>query len=126
MAWKKGKRDANEKEIIKHLKSFEGVVLESLTNQVLDYLIDYQTFGTGIMEIKGEKTTWKRGQIEFISRWPGPIFIIKTVEQATDMLIYPNASMVSSLQRERFKVLLQEDKRENFPAKFIENVLLGK
>lgn len=122
--WRKGKRDKNDNQIINDLKEkHPSWRFKALTNQVLDYLVWTPLSGTVILEIKGQKTTFQRSQIKFISEWPGHIGIAKTFEQAEDFLSFPLLYGVTVKQKEKLAGLLLIDKRETFPAKFLEDFL---
>lgn len=75
------KVDANQGPIVDALRK-AGVSVEVIGKPV-DLLI-HSRLGTALMEVKNPDTDWRltKDQVEFIARWPGPIHIVKNVNEA--------------------------------------------
>ena len=73
------KVDSNQQEIVAALRSC-GVSVE-IIGLPLDLLI-HSRLGTALMEIKTDEGRLTKQQVDFISRWPGPIHIVKTKDAA--------------------------------------------
>lgn len=66
-----------------------GVSVEVIGRPV-DLLVYSKRNGMLLMEVKnpnGGKLT--KDQVEFIARWPGPIHVVETVEQALQIAVGP-------------------------------------
>lgn len=71
--------DANQAEICKALRQL-GVNVEYI-KLPFDLVVYYRGV-TAFMEVKTEEGRLTKQQIEFIARWPGPIHIVRTVDEA--------------------------------------------
>lgn len=71
--------DRNQSEIVAALRRC-GVAVEVI-GQPVDLLI-HSRFGTALMECKTEDGRLTKDQVEFVSRWPGPLHIVRTVDEA--------------------------------------------
>lgn len=57
-----------------------GVAVEYI-KKPLDLLIHYRG-QTALMEVKMEEGRFTKDQVEFMARWPGPIHVVRSVEEA--------------------------------------------
>lgn len=80
------KVDANQADIIEALRSI-GVQVEVI-GQPLDLLICHRS-ETSLMEIKNPdgKDALTKAQVEFIARWPGKIFIVRSRDDALEQVL---------------------------------------
>lgn len=77
------KRDANEPEIVDALRAI-GCSVEYLSKP-LDLLIGYRGV-TFLIEVKGEKGTLTKDQKDFLPTWRGQLAVVRTPEQAIDIV----------------------------------------
>lgn len=80
--------DANQSLVVDALRKV-GVSVEVIGRPV-DLLVYSKRNGMLLMEVKnpnGGKLT--KDQVEFIARWPGPIHVVETVEQALQIAVGP-------------------------------------
>lgn len=75
------KVDANQAMIVEGLRRC-GVAVEVIGKPV-DLLI-HSRRGTALMEVKnpGGKNQLTKDQVDFISRWPGPVYVVRTLDEA--------------------------------------------
>lgn len=77
------RRDQNEPEIIKALEQI-GCSVHQL-DQPLDLLVGYRGI-TYLLEIKTDKGKLTKGQADFIPDWRGQLAVVRTTQQAIDIV----------------------------------------
>lgn len=86
-------RDANEQEIVKALQAKGAIVWRLNDSGVPDLLVGYRSV-TILAEIKTAKGKLKPSQEAFFSTWlGGKACVIKTIEEAMDLLEAVDASL---------------------------------
>ena len=78
------KTDANHAEICKALRQI-GVSVEYI-KLPLDILICFRGH-TALAELKIEGESLNKNQVEFISRWPGKVFLFRDPQEAVNEVI---------------------------------------
>ena len=71
--------DANQQAIVERLR--ECSVMVEIIGQPVDLLVCCRG-QTSLVEVKGEDGRLTKSQVEFISRWPGKIHVVRTPDEA--------------------------------------------
>lgn len=75
--------DSNQAEIVAALKGV-GVSVEYI-KEPTDLLIYVPSRKeTALMEVKTDEGRLTKAQVEFIARWPGPIYIVRSAREAIE------------------------------------------
>lgn len=78
--------DANQSEIVDALRKI-GVSVE-IIKLPLDLLICHKG-ETALMEVKTDEGGFTKVQAEFLSRWPGKVFVVRSPEDAVAQVLGP-------------------------------------
>lgn len=78
--------DANQAEIVKALKRV-GVSVEYIKLPFDLVIFNPRSMETAFVEVKTEEGRLTKQQEEFISRWPGRIYIVRSAEDAVRQVL---------------------------------------
>lgn len=79
--------DVNQAEIVDALRKV-GVSVEVIKLPV-DLLVCHRG-ETSLMEVKTEDGGFTKYQVEFLSRWPGKVFVVRSAEDAVAQILGPD------------------------------------
>jgi len=78
--------DANQKEVVQALKSV-GISVEYIKLPFDLVVYNPRKQQTAFVEVKTEEGRLTKQQLDFISRWPGAIFVVRSADDAVRQVL---------------------------------------